>query len=223
MSEIFNIDKIFDVFNYIFYFFILNLVFLFFNIPVILFMLFVGVSNITTYFPLFLLSLIPTMPAFTILIYCMDKLFKNKSLSLFTDIKKAIKFNFKQSFFVWAIELILFLALYSNIRFFTSIYKNGFLSAVFLGISLLLVVVTPFLFILISLFSTDSLNNLKNAFILTFTRPILAITNILILLIALVIFEISPGTTFLFAASIVAYGLVFANKALIAQLKGQAS
>ena len=99
MSEIFNLEKIFDVFNYIFSFFALNLLFMFFNIPVILFFLFVGISNIFNYLPLFLLCLLPTVP-FNILIYCMNKFFKNKDLNIISDFKKGFLLSFKQSIFI---------------------------------------------------------------------------------------------------------------------------
>lgn len=59
MSEFFNLEKLLTFFNYIFWFFMLNIFFSILNIPVILFFLFVGLSNITTYLPLFLVSLIP--------------------------------------------------------------------------------------------------------------------------------------------------------------------
>lgn len=219
MSEIFNLDKIFDVFNYIFSFFVLNLFFMIFNIPIILFFLFVGISNIFNYFPLFLLCLLPTVPTFNILIYCMNKFFKNKNIRLIKDFKSGLLLNFKQSICIWSVELILILALYSNIKFFKLIYNNTLLSCFFVGLLILLVIITPFISLLTSLFSMKSLDILKNAFILTFTRPILAITNILVFLISLVLFEINPGTTFLFIASFISFIFIFANKSLIKELE----
>ena len=78
---------------------------------------------------------------------------------------------------------------------------------------------TPFISLLVSLFSIKTLDIFKNSFILIFTRPILAITNILLLLMSLVLFEISPGTTVLFIASILSFMFVFANKTLIKELE----
>lgn len=219
MSEIFNLEKIFDVFNYIFSFFALNLLFMFFNIPVILFFLFVGISNIFNYFPLFLLCLLPTVPSFNILIYCVNKFFKNKDLNIISDFKKGFLLSFKQSIFIWAVELLLILALYSNIRFFKVAFNNTLLSCLFVGLLLLLILMTPFISLLVSLFSIKTLDIFKNSFILIFTRPILAITNILLLLMSLVLFEISPGTTVLFIASILSFMFVFANKTLIKELE----
>ncbi|EIA29498.1 Putative membrane protein, partial [Candidatus Arthromitus sp. SFB-4] len=73
LNEIFNFEKLFDTFNYVFWFFILNLLFWIFNIPIILFFMFIGISRITTYFPLFLVCLLPTAPIFTVLLYCVNK------------------------------------------------------------------------------------------------------------------------------------------------------
>ncbi len=58
MNNIFNIQKILNFFNYVFYFFVLNLVFLFFNIPLLSFIFLIGISNIETCLPLFLITLI---------------------------------------------------------------------------------------------------------------------------------------------------------------------
>ena len=219
MSEYFNFNKLFDICNYIFSFLILNLFFMLLNIPILWFFLFIGISNIFTYFPLFLICLLPTFPAFNILVYCMNKFFKNKGFNLLSDFKKGLLLNFKQSFFIWFIELIFIFILYSNIIFLKSIYNNTFLSCIFLGLLLLLLLMTPFISLLVSLFSNKTLIIVRNALILTFKKPILALTNILIFVAALVLFEISPALTFLFASSLVAFTFVFANRFLIQELQ----
>lgn len=219
MSEYFNFNKLFDICNYIFSFLILNLLFMLLNLPAIFFILFVGISNILDYFPLFLICLIPLMPAFNILVYCMNKCFKNKGFNLFKDFKKGFLLNFKQSLIIWIFELFFVFVLYSNITFFKLAFNNTIVSCIFLGILILLLLMTPFISLLISLFSNSSLNIVKNALVLTFTKPLLAITNILILIVALVLFEISPGTTFLFIGSLISFMFVWANKSLIQELQ----
>ena len=113
----------------------------------------------------------------------------------------------------------MFSSLYSNITFFQLAFNNTIVSCIFLGILILLLLMTPFISLLISLFSNSSLNIVKNALVLTFTKPLLAITNILILIVALVLFEISPGTTFLFIGSLISFMFVWANKSLIQELQ----
>lgn len=219
MSEYFNFNKLFDICNYIFSFLILNLLFMLLNLPAIFFILFVGISNIFNYFPLFLICLIPLMPAFNILVYCMSKCFKNKGFNILKDFKKGFILNFKQSLIIWIFELIFIFVLYSNITFFKVAFNNTIISCIFLGLLILLLLMTPFISLLISLFSNTSLNVIKNALVLTFTKPLLTLTNILVLLVALVLFEISPGTIFLFIGSLISFLFVWANRSLINELQ----
>lgn len=219
MSDYFNFNKLFDICSYIFSFFILNLLFMILNIPILLFILSVGISDIFNYLPLFSLCLIPIMPAFNTLVYCMNKLFKNKGFNLISDFKKGFLLNFKQSLFIWSIELIFIFILCSNIRLFKLVYNNTIVSCLFIGILLIILLMTPYISLQISLFSNSSLNIIRNAIILMFTRPLLTFTNILVALISLVLFEISPGTIFLFIASLLAFMFVFANRTLIKELE----
>ncbi|CUQ01360.1 DUF624 domain-containing protein [Clostridium baratii] len=221
MQEIFNLDKIFDTFNYIFWFFVLNFFFMLFNIPVISFFLFVGISNLFNYFPLFLVCLIPTVPAFTILLYCMGKLMRTKNLEPINDFVKGFKLNFKQAIVLWSFELLLIFALYSNIRFFTNVMQNTILTCLFAALLILLIAITPFIYILMSRFSMKNLPLIRSAFVLAFTRPLLTISNILLFAVSLVIFEIIPGTSILFIVSIFAFLLIFANRQLLAELEQQ--
>lgn len=219
MQEIFNIKKILEICNYIFWFLILNFLFMLFNIPIILFLIFLGMDNIINYFPLFLLCLIPVMPLFTSLLYCMGKIIKNRDLNLIKDFNHGIKLNIKQSLIFWILELLLIFILYFNIKFFSYLKYGLFLNCLFISIFITLIAVTPYIYLLISRFSMQNRSVLKNSLILTFTRPILTFTNILIFIIILILFEITPGTTILFISSIAAFLLCFSNKNLLTQLE----
>ncbi|WP_416246472.1 DUF624 domain-containing protein [Clostridium sp. HCS.1] len=217
-NNLFNFEKIFDSFNYVFWFFLLNLFFMIFNIPLILFFTFVGISNIFEYFPLFLLSLLPTMPTFTALLYCMNKIMVNKDLDIIKDFIKGIKLNFRQSFLIWFIELSLITILYFNIRFFALIKHNILLICLFSTILIILATVTPYISILISRFKMKTIDTLRTAFVLCFTRPILTITNILLFIFSLILFEVAPGTIVLFISSLLSFLLLFINKSLLLEL-----
>ncbi|MCF0146870.1 MAG: YesL family protein [Clostridium sp.] len=217
-NNLFNFEKIFEAFNYVFWFFLLNLFFMAFNIPLILFFTFVGISNIFEYFPLFLICLLPTMPTFTALLYCMNKIITNKDLEIIKDFIKGIKLNFKQSFLIWFIELSLINILYINIRFFTLIKHNIILTCLFSTILIVLAIVTPYISILISRFKMKTIDTLRTAFILSFTRPILTITNLLLFIFTLIIFEVAPGTVILFISSLLSFLLLFVNKSLLLEL-----
>lgn len=218
-NNLFNFEKIFDAFNYVFWFFLLNLFFMLFNIPLILFIIFIGISNVFNYFPLFLICLLPTMPAFTVLLYCMNKIIENKDLNIIKDFVNGLKLNFKQGFLIWFFEIIILLILYFNIRFFSTIKYNLVLVCLFYAISTILIAVTPFIFILISKFKMKSIDILRTSFILCFTRPILTITNLLLFIVILILFEITPGTTVLFISSLLSFSLMFINRSLLNELE----
>lgn len=217
MNNIFNIDKLMNFFNYTFTFLILNLFFLLCNIPLLLFIIFIGISNISTYLPLFLILSIPIGPSFTTLIYCTGKLIRNKDINLISDIIRGFKINFKQSLLVWIVVSVLILVLYTNISFFSN-YSTA-LTIIFYILSLLLILVTPYIFILISRFSMNLIDIVKISLVLTFTRPLITISNIFAFAFALVIFEISPGTSVLFIGSVSAYIISYCNKALLEELE----
>lgn len=219
LNEIFNFDKILETFNYIFWFFTLNLLFWILNIPIILFFTFIGISQIFTYFPLFLVCLIPVMPSFTVILYCINKIYKNKSINLFKDFIRGFRLNFLQSLIIWFIELVLIFLIYSNIKFFSIVSKNLIISSLFICLLILIILLTPYLFLIISRFSMTNMQVLRLSFILTFTRPILTITNFLLILAFMVLFEINPAIVILFLSSIVAFSLIFINKKLLSELE----
>lgn len=222
MTNIINVEKILTFFNYVFWFLTLNILFLVVNTPLVLFLLFVGISKIGTYLPLFLLSAIPFAVSFTALLYCMDKLLKNGEVSPFKDFVKACKSNFKNATLIWIVELITVFILYTNIKFFSQVNGSVIFTGLFVGLLFILLFVTPHIFMLTSKFSMNILSTVKSASILTITRPIVTISNILCLAVTLVLFEINPATTVLFIGSISTFLMVFANKGLIKQLQEKA-
>lgn len=219
MSEFFNLEKILTLFNYIFWFFMLNIFFIVLNIPVILFFMFIGLRNVTTYLPLFLISLIPFGASFTTLLYCMRKLIKYKDISLIEDFKKGLKYNFKQSTIMWSLELLLIFLLSFNLRFFSTTYYNLILSSLFIGFLIITLLTTTYIFVLISRFSMNSMEILRASVILTFTKPLISVGNVLIFLFTLILFEISPGTTVIFMGSIASFLVMLLNKNLLENLE----
>lgn len=219
LNEIFNLDKILETFNYIFWFFTLNLLFWVFNIPIILFFVFIGISNILTYFPLFLVCLIPVMPTFTVILYCMNKLYKNKNIEVIPCFLKGFKLNFGQALFVWCVELVAIFLIFTNINFFSVAANSFIIPALFICLLILISAMTPYLFLIISRFSMTSLQVLRLSFILTFTRPLLTITNLLLVLVFMVLFEISPAIIILFISTLLGFCLIFINRTLLSELE----
>lgn len=223
MSDFINIQKILTFFNYVFWFLTLNVFFLVLNTPLVLFFLFVGISKITTYLPLFLISAIPFAVSFTALIYCMDKLLKNKEISPVRDYFKAVKSSFSNSTIMWVIELLAIFIIYTNIKFFNNMNASVLITGFFVLLLLILLCVTPYTFILTGKFSMNILSTVRSALVLTITRPVATVSNILCLLVTLVIFEVNPGTTFLFMGSIATFLMVFINRNLIKELEQRAN
>ncbi|MBU3133809.1 DUF624 domain-containing protein [Clostridium gasigenes] len=219
MGDFFSLDKIFDIFNYIFWFFLLNLFFMILNIPSVSFFLFLGISNISSYFPLFLICLIPIGPSLTSLLYCTGKLIRNKDLNIINDFIKGLKLNFKQATFLWCFELIVVFILYSNIKFFSTSKYSLVSTCLFASLSIILLLMTPYIYILISRFTMTNMSIVKSSLILVFTRPIITISNIVIIIFSLILFEMTPGTIILFISSIFAFLLSFTNKALLLELE----
>lgn len=223
MSSFFNLDRIMSIFNYIFWFFLLNLFFMILNIPIVSFFIFIGISNIFSYLPLFLICLIPIGPSITTLLYCMGKLIRNGDLNIIKDFIRGLKLNFIQSTILWCCELILIFILYSNIKFFSTAKYSLILTCLFSSLIILIALVTPYIYLLISRFSMRSIDIIKASLILVFNRPILTICNILIFFFSLILFEANPGTVILFASSIFTFLISFASKSLLLELEASNS
>lgn len=219
MGNSFKLEKIFDFFNYVFWFFLLNIFFMVLNTPLILFLLFVGIDNVTTYLPLFLLCLVPFGPSFITLLHCMDKLVLFKDLDLFSDIISGFKTNVKQSSLLWCCELLIIFILSSNIKLFSQLSFGLIPTCLFVSLLIVVLISIPYLLILINKFSMANIDILKASIVLGVTRPIISLGNIAIFLFALVLFEISAGTTVLFISSICAYLLVQNTKGLLMALQ----
>lgn len=219
LSEIFNLEKFLEICNYIFWFFILNLLFWFLNIPLILFFVSLGISQIFNYFPLFLVCLIPVMPSFCVILYCINKIYREKNINLIKDFLKGFKLNFLQALTIWSIELLLIFIVYSNLRFFSKITHNLIMTSIFICILIMIAGVTPYLFLLISRFSMTNMQIVRVGFILMFTRPIITLTNLLTGLFFMVMFELNPALVILFFSTTLAFVLIFVNRELLKQLE----
>lgn len=219
LNEIFNAKKILEFCNYVFTFFCLNLIFLFFNIPILWFIFMVGIDKAMKFLPLFLVCLIPLMPNFTVLMYCMNKFMKDKSLSIIKDYAKGVKLNFTQSSIIWIIQLALIFIIIVNIRFFA--YTSLIMTCISIGLLILMLLVTPYIYLQISQVYLRSIDIIKNSFIIAFKKPLATFTNILLLITAIILYQIAPGVAIVFIFSILAFMFVYANRYLISQVNGE--
>ena len=88
MEELFNIERVLGFCEKICYFFTVNLLFILSNIPVLLFLLFVGAGKIRECLPLFLLCLVPTAPALSAVMYAMNRLIQGTEGRALRDYKR---------------------------------------------------------------------------------------------------------------------------------------
>lgn len=221
MVNEFNLEKIMTFFNYIFWFFMGNVLFWFCNLPMVLFFLFIGFQNVLIYLPLFLASCILFAPAFTALLYTMGKLLRNKDINIFSDYFKSYKDNFIQSFFLGIVLLLFILILYFNISFFKTLDIGIYLTPFFVVILSLLLLSIPYIFILLSRYKMKSINLLKTSIILIISKPLVTISNIIVFLFCLMLFEIKPSYAALFIATIFSFLLMFVNKHLLNSLENK--
>ncbi len=223
MNSIFNIEKMLDFFSTVFYFFMTNMLFIFFNIPLVFFFLFLGISHIETYLPLFLVCLIPTGPALAALFYSMRQFITYQSTNIFRNWGKGLKTNFKISLYVNCIQLFAVFVVICNIRIFTSLYPFLPLRVFFIMLLAILILSIPYNYLLIMRFYMSTLEVIKYSFAMAFANPILSICNMIIFLFVLMLFEISAGTTVLFIAPIYAFCILISNRHLMKKLEEQVS
>lgn len=223
MNELFSLEKILSFFNTIFFFFVINLFFMICNLPSILFLIFIGFSNISTYLPLFLLCLIPLGPSLAAIFYSMYKLVTYKACPLIRSFFEGYKKNFKAGIAISLCQLIVIFILTCNIRIFASAYPVFILHLLFIILFGIVILSIPYSYLLQIHFKMSLLEIIKASFTLVFTHPLLTLCNAMIFLFILMIFEITPGTAVLFMSSLYAFFILFSNKHLIKKLEDLAN
>jgi uncharacterized membrane protein YesL len=219
MNKAFDMEKIISFFNYIYYFFILNLLFLLSNLPFLGFFFLVGISRIGEYLPLFLVCLLPMGPSLCALFYCMNKLIKNKDLYPVRSYFKGYFNNFKQAAVIAAMQAGCAFIICASMRFFKEIPGfSAFSIILFIQLALLLLV-TPFLYLLISRYQMKIIEIIKASAVIVIGKPLYAIGNAVIFLFVLMLFEMIAGTTFLFIGSAYAFLIALTNKTLFSKLE----
>lgn len=218
-GELFHMEKLFGFCEKVCYLFLVNLLFLVFNVPVMLFFLFVGISQAGTYLPLFLLCLLPLPPAFCAVVYAMNRLVRGTESGPWKDYRKGYRTDFWQKLRLGAIQLLIFFILWSDIKFFSGQLNNIALTLIFFILFLFVVLITPNLYLLISRYQMTNRQVVKSACILTVTRPVCTMGQLAALGIILMLFELTAGTTVLFMASIYGLLIVYVSYNMLNQLE----
>lgn len=221
MDQIFDLEKMLTFFNIIFYSLVLNILFLFCNLPFLFFYFFVGIGSIGEYFPLFLLCLLPVAPALSALLHSMMKLVEYKDICPVKEYKKGYKNNWFKAIKTGTIQIIFAFILKTNIQFFKQIPQLSILAGMFMIFMLILIMMTPFIYLLIVRYDMSVLQILKATLTITIGKPVYAIANLMIAGFVFVLFELIAGTTFLFIGSLYAGLLVLSNQKLFHKLESR--
>ena len=89
LGEIFHIEKIMGACEKIIYFLLVDLFFWGSNLPLLLFFVFVGISQAETFLPLFLLCAVPAGPALCGVFFSMNRMLKGTEVSAWKEIGRA--------------------------------------------------------------------------------------------------------------------------------------
>lgn len=218
MSEVFHIEKIMGVCSRLWQGIGLNFLFLLSNIPLVWFILAMGIDQIGTYLPLFCLCLVPLGPSFCALFYSMKRLMEEGDIKVWRIYRKGYGINGKQGIFLSLAEALVFFILNVNLKAFTQVYPSFTFALLFQLMLLLLVLITPNLYLLAMWFQVSLSAVVKNAIIITLGKPVLTLGNFAALMFALVLYDFMPGAAILVLGSVYAFLILFMNKKILMQL-----
>lgn len=223
MAELFNMERVLGFCERVCYFFMINLLFVVSNLPVLLFLLFVGGSQIRECLPLFLLCMIPMAPALSAVFYSMNKLIHGMEGNAWKDYKKEYCSDFRQTIMLGAGQVLVIFVFVTNMEFFAVQVMVLPLAVIFAVLAAAAVLVTPNLYMLASRYEMKNLQIVKAGVTLLIARPIAALGNIVSLAIVLMAFELVAGTTVLFMGSVYGFLVMFMNQAVMRDLENSAA
>lgn len=218
LGEVFRIDNILNACDKILYFLKVNLLFLLCNTPALLFIFFVGMSEVRTYLPLFLLCLVPLGPALSAVFFAMNRLLHRYDTTAWDDYREGYTDAWGQKMVISAVHMLLIWMFWTNIEFFSSTIPVFPLLILFVVLFVAVMLVTPNLYLLTSRYQMSFRDLWKGAMMLTITRPLLTLSNCIIFAFALMLFEIRAGTMMLFLASIYGFLTVFMYQSVFKML-----
>lgn len=219
MTEMFSWERTMGFCEKICYFLIINFLFLVSNISVLLFLLFVGISQIRECLPLFLLCLVPMAPALSAVMYTMNRLIQKTEGKAFRDYKKGYCSDFAQKIKLGFGQLFIILIFWTNVEFFSIQLHVLPLTIVFTILFAAAVLVTPNLYMLSSRYEMKNMQIVRTAVTLLFARPVATLGNIAALGIIAMAFEITAGTTVLFMGSVYGFLVMFMNQNVMKKLE----
>lgn len=189
------------------------------NLPVLLFFLFVGISQLRVYLPLFLFSLLPAPLSLSALFFCMNRVTRGTQTGVFCDFKQGYMHDIPRKLKLGALQLAAILIFWTNTEFFARQLPVLPLTILFFLLFLFTILLTPYLYLLVSRYEMDLRSIVRTSCILMFTNPAGTLGNVAVLGVLLMALEISPGTAVLFFTSIYGFFIVFLNKPMMRKLE----
>lgn len=211
-GEIFQIEKILGVCDRLLYFLKINFFFLVSNLPALLFFLFVGIRQVRTYLPLFLICAVWAGPALSAVFFAMNRVLHKTDTTAWKDYKTGYLDSWGRKMGIAALQLFLAWMFWTNVEFFSMEIPVLPLTILFFLLFAGVIIMTPDLYLLASRYEMKVKDIFKGAVVLGFTRPVITLGNTAMLVIVLILLEIQPGTFILFIASIYGFMVVFMNQ-----------
>ncbi|MBU3144812.1 DUF624 domain-containing protein [Clostridium sp. CF012] len=206
---------IFTISNYLWWFILGNFYFILLNLPmtILMFCLLTGIISSPTPWLVALCS-IPMGPALTALLGAMGKLLREKDVNITHDFFKAYKNSFKQSIFLWTIEVVALLAIYVDIQYILLARQHIFVYF-FYGLAFYILQVGMYALCIISRFylKTSVIFRISCGYTLRhFKTPIM---NLCLFITVGFIFYNQPALSILFLMSLFCYCLMYSNNKIL--------
>lgn len=218
-GELFSLEKILDVCEKFLYFLKINVLFLLSNIPVLLFFLFVGISQVSVCLPLFLLCAVFAGPALSAVFFSMNRMLRKKETGAWKDYKTGYLDSWGRKMLIAGIQALAILIFWTNIQFFSVQMPFLPLAILFIILFAVTLLMTPNLYLLASRYEMSVTELLKGALVLCITKPLVTLGNTAMFLVILVLLEIKAGTFILFIASIYGFVVVFMNQRVLGAIE----
>ena len=225
----FGEGPIFTITNYIFWFMAGSFYFAICNILLIFTFLALATTDpqqVTSggadfsFLTMILISAIPTGPAITALLSAMGKLVREKDVNITKDYFRAYKENFKQSLFVWVLELAAIGILIIDVYFFSRQSYGTFVVPFIFAIGIVILTMGLFAFPIISRFHMKTKDIIRLSFYYVIVKFKITFLNIAAIIIA--VFAVSKfPITIIFIACVVCYLLMYYQKDLFKELENQ--
>lgn len=219
LGELFSMERIFGFCDKICYFLVVNFLGMMCITPVWLFLIFVGTDQIRSCLPLFLLCMAFVPPSLSALFYSMLRVLAGTERGPVKDFVHGYRTDLVQKLRLSALQMAVILILWTNVEFFAKQIVVLPLM-LFFGIVLLLVIlVTPTLYLLAARYQMSNRKLIQAAFMLMITRPVCTLGNTAALGLVLMAFELQAGTAVLFMAAVYALLVTVINKHLLNTLE----